>query len=276
MTSFKSKLGLILFGWSLLHPTAFASEQRLRGLGIGLQTKDPTEAPVPAPVTAPVPVPAPVTGVVVPAPVTAPVAAPVTAPVAAPVTGVVVPAPATAPVPAPATAPAPVTVAVPTPAPVADVPVVVPEPDLCSSGSTIATLASQTGDLSILVQLLIRLNLVELLGGNAQFTVFAPTNAAFADAFDINNIGDVDDAELRDFVLYHVVPGSPIMAADIKYGMVAKTAAGAGCEYVVFNVTDTGDVFVNDAKVIAPDVKACNGVVHLIDRVLYAPDLVDH
>ena len=235
MTSFKSNLGLILFGWSLLHPTAFASEQRLRGLGIGLQT----EAPVPAPVTAPVP--APVTGVVVPAPVTAPV-------------------------------PAPVTEAVP--APVPDVPVVLPEPDLCLSGKSIATLATETDDLSTLVKLLVRLDLSEVLNrATPQFTVFAPTDAAFADAFDIENIDDVDTADLEAFVWYHVVPGA-VMAADIEYGMVAATADDQGC--VVFNVTDTGEVFVNDAKVISPDVKACNGVVHVIDRVLYAPELLDH
>ena len=244
MTSFKSNLGLILFGWSLLHPTAFASEQRLRGLGIGLQT----EAPVPAPVTAPVP--APVTGVVVPAPVTAPVPAPVTEAVPAPVPDV------------PVVLPEP------------DVPVVLPEPDLCLSGKSIATLATETDDLSTLVKLLVRLDLSEVLNrATPQFTVFAPTDAAFADAFDIENIDDVDTADLEAFVWYHVVPGA-VMAADIEYGMVAATADDQGC--VVFNVTDTGEVFVNDAKVISPDVKACNGVVHVIDRVLYAPELLDH
>jgi len=268
MTSFKSKLGLILFGWTLLHPTAFASEQRLRGLGIGLQTKDPTEAPVPAPVTAPV-------SVSVPAPVTAPV------PVPAPVTGVVVPAPVTAPVPAPVTVPvpAPVTVPVPAPAPVADVP----------AGPTIAATASANDALQTLVKVLIKLDLVSILNSceGPKFTVFAPTDEAFGRAFDISKIDDLTEAELDDLkavVLFHVVPDlsgqGPIMAADIGTGMVVVTALPAtgkvACNTLVFDVTDTGGVFVNDAQVIIPNVAACNGVVHVIDRVLYAPGVLEH
>merc|ERR1711935_742432 len=116
-----------------------------------------------------------------------------------------------------------------------------------------------------------------------KFTVFAPTDDAFGSAFDISKIDDLTEAELDDLkavVLFHVVPGQdPIMAADIGTGMVVVTAlpptGKVACNTLVFDVTENG-VFVNDAQVIIPNVAACNGVVHVIDRVLYAPGVLEH
>jgi uncharacterized surface protein with fasciclin (FAS1) repeats len=147
------------------------------------------------------------------------------------------------------------------------------------AGPTIVAQAIATEFLSTLKDVLVKLELVDILNSceGPKFTVFAPTNEAFENAFDIANIDSVDRGALLNFVLNHVVPGvsgEPVYAADIKDGMVVETAV-AGCTFLVFNVTDT-DVFVNDAKVTTADIQACNGVVHVIDRVLYTAEVVEH
>jgi uncharacterized surface protein with fasciclin (FAS1) repeats len=104
--------------------------------------------------------------------------------------------------------------------------------------------------------------LVDTLKGKGPFTVFAPTDEAFA------KIPKADlDALLKDKVklvavlTYHVVPGK-VMAADVKPGKV-KTVQGSD-----LTITTTNGVMVNNAKVIKTDVVADNGVIHVIDTVL--------
>ncbi|NQW70909.1 MAG: fasciclin domain-containing protein [Betaproteobacteria bacterium] len=104
--------------------------------------------------------------------------------------------------------------------------------------------------------------LVDTLKGKGPFTVFAPTDEAFA------KIPKADlDALLKDKVklvavlTYHVVPGK-VMAADVKPGKV-KTVQGSD-----LTITTSNGVMVNNAKVIKTDVVADNGVIHVIDTVL--------
>lgn len=107
-------------------------------------------------------------------------------------------------------------------------------------------------------------NLVDTLKGEGPFTVFAPTDEAFAQLPD----GAVSDllqpenkAQLTDILLYHVVAGT-VTSDQITPGNV-KTVGGK----MVAVKTDMG-VQVNGASVIAADVKADNGVIHVIDSVL--------
>jgi len=105
-------------------------------------------------------------------------------------------------------------------------------------------------------------DLVPTLKGKGPFTVFAPTDEAFA------KIPKADlDALLKDkkklaaVLTYHVVPGK-VMAANVKAGKV-KTVQGSE-----ITITTTGGVMVNNAKVIKTDIVADNGVIHVIDTVL--------
>ncbi|HYE31518.1 MAG TPA: fasciclin domain-containing protein [Methylomirabilota bacterium] len=107
--------------------------------------------------------------------------------------------------------------------------------------------------------------LVETLQGKGPFTVFAPTDAAFAKL----PKGTVEDllkpenkSKLVSILTYHVVPGK-VMAADVKT-MEAKTVQG---QKVSLKVSDSG-VTIDDAKIVKTDIPAKNGVIHVIDTVI--------
>ena len=104
--------------------------------------------------------------------------------------------------------------------------------------------------------------LVDTLKGPGPFTVFAPTDAAFAKVpkADLDALLK-DKAKLTAVLTYHVVPGK-VMAADVKAGMV-KTVQGSA-----ITVTTNGGVMVDGAKVTATDIAADNGVIHVIDSVI--------
>jgi len=110
--------------------------------------------------------------------------------------------------------------------------------------------------------------LVDTLKGPGPLTVFAPTDEAFA-ALPAGTVDDLlkpeNKASLVKILTYHVVPGS-VMAADLKDGMMAKTVEGSD---VTIDL-DMGPM-VNDAKIISADVKADNGVIHVIDKVIMPP-----
>ena len=127
------------------------------------------------------------------------------------------------------------------------------------------TLASQA-DLSTLSSLVVKAGLTDTLKGPGPFTVFAPSNAAFAKvpAKTLDDLGK-DPEKLKAVLTYHVVPGK-VMAADVKNGN-AKSVNGANLA-----LSKSGDfVTVEDAVVQRADVAATNGVVHVVDSVLLPP-----
>jgi transforming growth factor-beta-induced protein len=111
-------------------------------------------------------------------------------------------------------------------------------------------------------------DLVDTLKGPGPFTVFAPTDDAFAKlGLDASNIGTaLDKATLTDILLYHVAPGFNF-AADVV-NLTTITTVGGG-ELTV--TIDNGKVFINDAEVIITDIFTRNGVIHVIDTVLIPP-----
>ena len=134
-----------------------------------------------------------------------------------------------------------------------------------AQAGTIVDVASADPNFSTLVTAIKAAGLAETLAGPGPFTVFAPTNAAFAKL----PAGTVDSllepknkAKLKAILLYHVVAGT-VMAADIKSGPVKTLDA----KPVTLDKSDAG-VKVNDATVVKADVAASNGVVHVIDTVL--------
>ena len=124
------------------------------------------------------------------------------------------------------------------------------------------------GSFLTLAKLLANADLLETIKGDGPFTVFAPTDTAFA-AVPADTLKALlaDKEKLKKVLLYHVVPGA-LMAKQLKAGDL-KTAEGAALK-----LTDTAGVFtVNDANIAAADVVASNGVIHVIDKVLLPPDL---
>jgi len=129
----------------------------------------------------------------------------------------------------------------------------------------IATVASATPDLTTLVAALKAGDLVTTLQGTGPYTVFAPTNAAFASIQPTVDslLKPANKGKLQSVLKYHVVPGT-YMAADLKDGQMLKTAEGESLKVSVKN----GVVKINGATVVKADVSASNGVVHVIDGVL--------
>ena len=126
--------------------------------------------------------------------------------------------------------------------------------------------AVAAGQFNTLAKALQAAGLVETLKGKGPFTVFAPTDDAFAKL----PAGTLDDLlkpenkeKLKSILLYHVVSGK-VTAAQVKKMKSAKTVNG---QEVTIMVHD-GNVMVNDAKVVKADVMASNGVIHVIDSVL--------
>ena len=126
-------------------------------------------------------------------------------------------------------------------------------------------LVSQTEQFSTLLSLLQAAELVDVLAEEGPFTVFAPTNDAFAKlpAAAVEALLADKDA-LRNVLLYHVVAGAKV-AAETAVTLDAATMANGQDVTIRF---DGKELSINDAKVIATDVEASNGIVHIIDSVL--------
>ncbi|WGS62274.1 fasciclin domain-containing protein [Vibrio lentus] len=130
----------------------------------------------------------------------------------------------------------------------------------------IVDVAAENGSFTTLVAAVKAAGLVDTLKGDGPFTVFAPTDEAFA-ALPEGTVEMLLKPENKDklvaILTYHVVPGK-IMAAEVMKLSSAETVQGEA----VMVAIDDGSVMINTAKVVIPDVKASNGVIHVIDAVL--------
>ena len=133
---------------------------------------------------------------------------------------------------------------------------------LSAQAKDIVDTAVGAGNFNTLAAALTAAGLIDTLKGKGPFTVFAPTDAAFAKIpkADLDALL-ADKAKLTSVLTYHVVPGK-VMAADVKAGKV-KTVQGSD-----LTVTTAGGVMVNQAKVTSTDIVADNGVIHVIDTVV--------
>jgi transforming growth factor-beta-induced protein len=129
---------------------------------------------------------------------------------------------------------------------------------------TVVGQALSNDSFSILVQAVVKANLVSTLNGSGPFTIFAPTNAAFEALFSklgITGIMDLTSEQLTPILLYHVISGN-IRSNQLTAGSVT-TLNGS------FNVTLSPSPAINGTSdIIATDVQATNGVIHVIDEVL--------
>merc|ERR1712166_818272 len=141
---------------------------------------------------------------------------------------------------------------------------------LLSTGKNIVELAVATPELSTLVTALKAGALVDTLSGEGPFTVFAPTNEAFAklSASILAHLLEPANVKELDAVLeYHVVSGAAVFSNYLTDGETIKTVEGQNVTVSIYN----GRVFINNALVTTADVAASNGVIHIIDTVLNMP-----
>ena len=148
--------------------------------------------------------------------------------------------------------------------------VILPPAEDAMMEKTIVDIAVEDGRFTTLVAAVTAADLVETLSGEGPFTVFAPTDDAFA-ALPEGTVESLilpeNKQALTDILLYHVVSGK-VMAADVVGLTSAPTVLGKD---ITITVTD-GNVYLNDTiQVIITDIEASNGVIHVIDAVLLPP-----
>lgn len=135
--------------------------------------------------------------------------------------------------------------------------------------NTIVDIASESEDFETLTAALSAADLVDTLATDGPFTVFAPTDSAFAELPDgaLDYLLEPENRDLlTEILLYHVVPDT-VMSSDLTTGGVDTLNGG-----IAVAVTDDG-VVINNASVIQPDIEADNGVIHVINRVLIPSDV---
>lgn len=125
------------------------------------------------------------------------------------------------------------------------------------------------GSFTTLVAAVEAAGLVETLKGEGPFTVFAPTDAAFA-ALPAGTVEELLKPENKDrltaILTYHVVPGK-VMSTDLSEGLKAATVQGGEV-----TITLEGGAKVNGATISTADIEATNGVIHVIDAVILPPE----
>lgn len=133
--------------------------------------------------------------------------------------------------------------------------------------NTIIAVAAGNPEFSTLVTAITAAGLVDALNGEGPFTVFAPTNAAFA-ALPAGTVEDllkpINKAKLTAILTYHVIPGKIESAALTG----KKLSSPATLQGGTVDIDGTNGVKVDGANVVVADVKASNGVIHVIDKVL--------
>jgi transforming growth factor-beta-induced protein len=136
---------------------------------------------------------------------------------------------------------------------------------------TIVDVAVGAGSFTTLVAAVTEAGLVDTLSGDGPFTVFAPTDEAFAAALDALGLTAEEllaSDDLASILTYHVLAGEVDAATAISLdGQSADTVNGAAIDISVVD----GSVMINNATVITADVAASNGIIHIIDTVLLPP-----
>lgn len=125
---------------------------------------------------------------------------------------------------------------------------------------TIAEIAVGNPDFSTLVAALAANDLVDAVNGKGQLTVFAPTNAAFAE-LGLDAGSDLEG--LSDVLLYHVARGNRMAVSVVNAGQLRMLNG----DFAPVSEMD-GSYYIANAKIVATDIKACNGVIHVVEDVM--------
>ncbi|MGF1566516.1 MAG: fasciclin domain-containing protein [Nodosilinea sp.] len=146
------------------------------------------------------------------------------------------------------------------------------EDPTATEAGTVVDVAAENSDFSTFVEVVEAAGLTETLTSTGPVTVFAPTNAAF-EALPEGTLDELllpeNQATLQQILVYHVlqqeVPSAQATAGEVQ------TAAGAPLEIMVDEAT--GEIMVNNARVVEPDIQASNGLIHGVDQVILPPDV---
>lgn len=121
---------------------------------------------------------------------------------------------------------------------------------------------AENGEFSTLIAAVQAAGLVDALDARRQLTVFAPTDAAFAQlGLNAGNIGSVDRATLTNILLYHVAPGERFATDVLASSKIRMLNKG-------FAVVDAGAGTIDGAPIVGTDIDASNGVIHIVSKVL--------
>lgn len=154
--------------------------------------------------------------------------------------------------------------------------------DSTADNNSIADIASGNSNFSVLADALGRANLASTLDQSGSFTVFAPTNDAFQSflsAKGFSSLNDVPVDVLRQILLNHVVSGTNL-SGSLQTGYVKTLALGSASTTnnlsMFVNVTNSGVRLNGVASVTTADIRASNGVIHVVDAVIDLPTIVTH
>ncbi|MBN1790580.1 MAG: fasciclin domain-containing protein [Bacteroidales bacterium] len=142
---------------------------------------------------------------------------------------------------------------------------------------SIVEIASSDNNFSTLVAALTKANLVSALQGTGPFTVFAPTNEAFADLLadlGVSSLDDLSAEAITPILLYHVVSGK-VLSTDLTNGYVNTLSAGPEQTAISLQVNADEVILNGSSEITSADILATNGVIHVIDKVLLPPTVVN-
>jgi len=141
----------------------------------------------------------------------------------------------------------------------------------------IVEVAAEAGQFSILIQAAQKAGLADYLSTQNGITVFAPTDAAFKNLLKdlgANSLDDIPVADLTNILLYHVI-GSKAMSTDLKSGYL-PTLSKSGDNSISMYINLANGVAINkNTKVTSADISAKNGVIHVVDKVILPPTVVN-
>lgn len=142
---------------------------------------------------------------------------------------------------------------------------------------TIVDIALANNDFTTLTAAVLKANLATTLQGNGTYTVFAPTNAAFSSLFNtlgISGLESLSAETLTPILLYHVL-GSVINSSQLQSGYISTLSSGPNNASISLNVDAANAKLNGDVNIVLTDIVGSNGIIHVIDKVLLPPSIVD-
>jgi transforming growth factor-beta-induced protein len=141
----------------------------------------------------------------------------------------------------------------------------------------VVEVAAAAGQFTILIEAAQKAGLAEYLSNTDGITVFAPTDAAFKSLLTdlgAKSLNDIPVADLTNILLYHVI-GSKAMSTDLKSGYFPTLSKSAGNSISMYISVEGGVSINKNTKVTAADISAKNGVIHVVDKVILPPSVVN-
>ena len=141
----------------------------------------------------------------------------------------------------------------------------------------IVEVAADAGSFSILIEAAQKAGLAEFLSTENNLTVFAPTNDAFAALLSdlgLSSLNDIPTADLASILTYHVI-GAKAMSSDLSTGYVSTLSSYDNNNITMYIETESGVMINNSVSVTTADIEASNGIIHVVDKVILPPTVVN-